>query len=207
MPDPTFEFFFDCSSPWTYLAFANVQPMAKELGISIDWKPILIGGVFNAVNQAVYEGREKTPSAKARYTLKDMQDCAEDAGIRITWPPSNFPARSVGAMRATLAAQEQDRLVPYATALFRLYWGEDRDLDAPETLAAAAAEVGLDGKALLERSQAPEVKERLKTNTQELIDRGGFGSPTMFVGGDDMYFGNDRLHLVRKALQRRKQAA
>jgi len=71
------EFFFDCSSPWTYLAFHAVQPMAAELGAEIAWKPILVGGVFNAVNQTVYENRSKPNPLKASYMLKDLADWAK----------------------------------------------------------------------------------------------------------------------------------
>ena len=60
------EFFFDCSSPWTYLAFTNIRPMAAELGVSVVWRPILVGGVFNAINQGVYEHRANPVPQKAR---------------------------------------------------------------------------------------------------------------------------------------------
>ena len=59
------EFFFDCSSPWTYLAFHNIQPMAAELGVAIAWRPILVGGIFNTVNPSVYASRENPVPAKA----------------------------------------------------------------------------------------------------------------------------------------------
>ena len=67
-----------------------------------------------------------------------------------------------------------------------------------ESLAAA----GLDGGRILERAQSEAIKDRLRANTDEVMARGGFGSPTIFVGGSDMYFGNDRLPLVRAALER-----
>jgi len=61
------EFFFDCSSPWTYLAFHNIQPLAKEFGVEISWRPILVGGIFNTVNPSVYASRETPVPLKARY--------------------------------------------------------------------------------------------------------------------------------------------
>ena len=54
---PELEFFYDCSSPWTYFAFTRIIPVAEELGVTIRWRPILVGGVFNAVNDSVYEQR------------------------------------------------------------------------------------------------------------------------------------------------------
>ena len=77
------EFFFDCSSPWTYLAFHNIQPLAKELGAEIVWRPILVGGIFNTVNPSVYAQRETPVPLKARYTKKDLQDWARSAGLAI----------------------------------------------------------------------------------------------------------------------------
>src|SRR6185437_13981286 len=77
------EFFFDCSSPWTYLAFHNIQPLAAEFGVEIAWRPILVGGIFNTINPSVYEGREAPVPLKARYMKKDLADWARSAGIAI----------------------------------------------------------------------------------------------------------------------------
>ena len=74
------EFFFDCSSPWTYLAFHNIQPLAKEFGADITWRPILVGGVFNTVNPSVYESRDNPVPAK-RLPRKDLADWARSAGL------------------------------------------------------------------------------------------------------------------------------
>ena len=68
------ECFFDCSSPWTYLGFHNIQPLATELGVDIDWRPILVGGLFNTVNPSVYHSRDNPVPAKARYMAKDLAD-------------------------------------------------------------------------------------------------------------------------------------
>ena len=93
------EFFFDCSSPWTYLAFHNIQPLAKEFGEEISWRPILVGGIFNTINPSVYASREKPVPQKARYMLKDLSDWARSAGLAIKMPPTVFPVNSVKAMR------------------------------------------------------------------------------------------------------------
>src|SRR5512140_3070460 len=79
----TLEFFFDCSSPWTYLAFTRIQPIAARAGANIVWKPILVGGVFNAVNRDVYERRANPDPRKAAYSAKDLQDWARLAGLKI----------------------------------------------------------------------------------------------------------------------------
>ena len=195
------EIFFDISSPWTYLAFHNVQPLAKEMSIEIDWKPILVGGIFNTVNPSVYEGRAKPVKVKARYHLKDMMDWARLAGLDIKFPPSIFPINSVKAMRACIVLKHQDLLVPFATKVFEAYWGEDKDIADEAILAGILSAIGADTDAVLTAIQTQEIKDQLKANTQEVMDRGGFGSPTMFLG-QDMYFGNDRLPLVRAAIER-----
>ncbi|MDB5967274.1 MAG: 2-hydroxychromene-2-carboxylate isomerase, partial [Polaromonas sp.] len=96
------EFFFDCSSPWTYIAFRNVQSLAAELKEDIVWRPVLVGGIFNSVNPAVYSARENMDTARNRYMLKDVQDNAREAGLKIAFPPRVFPVNSVKAMRGCL---------------------------------------------------------------------------------------------------------
>lgn len=194
------EFFFDCSSPWTYLAFHNIQPLAAELGARISWRPILVGGVFNAVNPSVYFSREHPVPAKQAYQLKDMQDWARHAGLSIQFPPSVFPVNSVKAMRGCVLLEPQGKLVPFARAAFEAYWGEDRDISSDAVLAEVCARAGIAADAFFAGIAQQAVKDALKANTDELIRRGGFGSPTMFVNGEDMYFGNDRLPLLRAAL-------
>jgi 2-hydroxychromene-2-carboxylate isomerase len=196
------EFFFDCSSPWTYLGFHNIQPLAAELKVPIRWRPILVGGVFNSVNPSVYASREKPVPAKRDYMLKDLQDWARSSGLKIVMPPQVFPVNSVKAMRGCLWLEPRGKLVPFATAVFEAYWGRDEDISQDAVLADVCKRCGIDVAAFQAGISAPAVKEQLKANTDELMRRGGFGSPTIYVNGDDMYFGNDRLPLVAEALRR-----
>jgi len=175
--------------------------VARDAGASLVWKPILVGGVFNAVNDDVYRMREKPNPRKARYAAKDLQDWARLQGLTIRWP-SIFPVNSVKAMRGVLVAQDHGCLPDFARRVFEAYWGVDRDIADPAVLAALAEAAGLEREGFLDAIAKPEVKERLRANTDELVARGGFGSPTFFVDGDDMYFGNDRLPLVEAALRR-----
>lgn len=195
------EVYFDCSSPWTYIGFHNVLEMAKRVGVEIDWKPILVGGVFNAINPSVYEGRAKPVKVKARYHLKDMQDWARLAGLTIKFPPRIFPVNSVKVMRACIALKPDGKLVDFARAAFEIYWGEDRDMSDDAVVGEICARADVEVDELWARIQRQEIKDQLRANTDELIARGGFGSPTMFVG-DDMYFGNDRIVLVEEAVLR-----
>jgi 2-hydroxychromene-2-carboxylate isomerase len=195
----TLEFFFDCSSPWTYLAFENVQPLAAQYDVQLQWRPILVGGVFNAVNQSVYQNRASPVPAKARYYVKDLADWARYSGVTIGQPPV-FPVNSVKAMRGAFVALENDCLVPYARRVFHRYWSELEDISQDSVLASIVDACGLDRSEFFAKITSTPYKEKLRINTESLIERGGFGSPTMFLDGDDMYFGNDRLALVAAKL-------
>lgn len=195
------EFFYDCSSPWTYLAFDRIEGVARDTGAELVWKPILVGGVFNTVNPSVYQSREQPVKPKVTYYAKDMQDWARRQGLRIG-QPTVFPVNSVKAMRGAFYAEEEGKISPYSRAVFEAYWGDLRDVSQDEVLRDIVGAVGLDADSFFAKIADPVYKERLKANTEEVAARGGFGSPTMFVNGDDMYFGNDRLDLVREALSR-----
>ena len=193
------DFYFDCSSPWTYLAFHAIQPLVAEVGAEIAWKPILVGGVFNAVNQTVYDSRAKPNPRKQAYMLADLAAWAKLYGLAITFPPKVFPVNSVKCMRGAFVALDEGKLVAYATAAFEAYWGGDLDIAQEAVLADIAAKAGIERQHFFASIETAACKARLRANTDELIARGGFGSPTMFVG-EQMFFGNDRLPLVRAAL-------
>ncbi len=195
------EFFFDVGSPWTYLAFSQIESLCADAGATLVWKPVLVGGIFNAVNDDVYAARAKPNPRKLAYHAKDLQDWARLYGLEIRWP-TVFPVNSVKAMRGVLVAQDAGRLPEFARACFEAYWGRDEDLAQDAVLEGVAKSAGLDPATLLAAIADPAIKGRLRANTDELIERGGYGSPTLFVDGDDMYFGNDRLELVRAALAR-----
>ena len=198
------ECFFDCASPWSYLAFHNLPAVAQEFDADIVWRPALAGGVFKAINPSVQAARDHPVPAKLAYLKKDLHDWADEAGLRIIFPPTVFPANSVNAMRGCLALEPEGKLVAFARAVFEAYWSEDQDLFEPDVLAAVCRRIGVDADRFFAVIETTAIKDALRANTQELMDRGGFGVPTIFVGGSDMYFGNDRLGLVRAALQRRR---
>lgn len=201
------EFFFDCSSPWTYLAYHNIQPVARELNAPITWRPILVGGIFNSINPSVYESRKTPVPAKARYMKKDLQDWARVAGLAIKMPPTVFPVNSVKAMRGCIWLDKPEAMLPFATAVFEAYWGDDKDISQDSVLTEICEKVGIDPQAFFAGIAEPAVKEQLKANTDEVMARGGYGSPTIYVNKTDMYFGNDRLPLVRDAVLRARQGA
>ncbi|HZB91258.1 MAG TPA: 2-hydroxychromene-2-carboxylate isomerase [Stellaceae bacterium] len=203
MAAPVIEFFFDCSSPWTYLAFAGIDGLAREFGARLEWRPILVGGIFNTVNPSVYATRDNPVPAKAAYMRKDLADWARLSGLDIVFPPRVFPVNSVKAMRGCLWLAPEGKLPPFARAVFEAYWGRDLDISEDAVLRAICAGLGIEPARFFAGIAEPGIKEQLRANTDELVRRGGFGTPTLFLDGDDMYFGNDRLPLLRAALQRR----
>ncbi len=197
------EFFYDYSSPWTYLAFTKMTGVCQRYGADLEWRPFLVGGVFNTVNPSVYEFREKGVPAKQAYTGKDLADWARYYGLTINMPPSVFPVNSVKSLRGALVALEHpETFLPYSYRVFEAYWGQDKDISRDEVLREIVEAVGIEPGEYFDKIGRQDYKDRIRANTDELIKRGGFGTPTMFVNRDSMYFGNDRLLLVEEQLKR-----
>ena len=155
------EFFFDCSSPWTYLAFHNIQPLAKEFGAEISWRPILVGGIFNTINPSVYATREHPVPAKLAYQKKDMADWARSAGLAIKMRPTVFPVNSVKAMRGCLFLEPAGKLVPFARKAFEAYWGQCEDISQDAVLANVCERAGVDARAFFAGIGQQAVKDQL----------------------------------------------
>ena len=196
------EFFFDLSSPWTRLAFKNIRSRLDGLDYAITWRPFLVGGVFNAVNQAVYESRKPENAARLKRSFDWLMEWAELADVRMNFPSEHHPLKSIAPMRMCCSLEdEQETLERFAAAAFEAYFGDQRNLDDIAECTAVADSIGLDGAALAEKAVTQEIKDRLRANTEEAIERGAFGSPTIFVAGEHMYFGNDQLPLVRRRVE------
>jgi 2-hydroxychromene-2-carboxylate isomerase len=202
MAQARIEFFYDLSSPWTYLAFTNLSGLLERTGESVMLRPVLVGGIFNAVNPAVYAAREQNDNPKLMHSWRVLKDWAALAGVDMNFPSQFHPAKSVNAMRMACAlADDMPALFRFTKAAFESYFGAQENLDDPDVLVAVANTAGLDGEEMRAKSQTDEVKTLLRTNTEEVIERGGYGSPTIFVDRKWMYFGNDQLPLVEFKLK------
>ena len=193
------EYFLDCSSPWTYLSFRGILELSQLKNFEIVWKPILVGGIFNTTNPSVYESRKNPVIEKLNYSQKDMKDWERVRNITINWPKI-FPINSVKAMRGAFYFLDKGGIEDYLESVFSAYWTKGQDISSNDFLAVLIKELGGSPEEFLEFIGTDETKARLIANTQELMDRGGFGSPTFFIDEKDMYFGNDRLQLIEKAL-------
>jgi len=194
------EFYFDCSSPWTYLAFAEIVSLSQKCELEIRWKPVLVGGVFNTVNQDVYEFRKKPNPLKLNYSNEDLYLWSKVRGISISFPEV-FPVNSVKAMRGCLFALKESKLVDFANNIFRAYWGEGKDISQDDLLFSIAKNSNLDTEKFKKYIRSQKAKDLLIKNTKELVHRGGFGSPTFFYN-NHMFFGNDRLSLFEQSYRK-----
>lgn len=196
------EFFYDLSSPWTFIAFTNLAGVEERTGVAAHLRPVLVGGIFNAVNQSVYEARAQADNPKLIHNFRVMMDWGKQAGLDLVFPPPGHPAKSILAMRMACALEDnQEKLRAFSKAAFSRFWLDGENLDEPATLIAAAGDAGLDGEALAAQTQQQEIKDRLRANTEEAIERGAYGSPSIFVDEKWMYFGNDQLPLVEARIK------
>ncbi|MCS5555385.1 MAG: 2-hydroxychromene-2-carboxylate isomerase [Arenicellales bacterium] len=191
----TVEFFYDFGSPTVYLAATQLPDIAASVGATIDWRPMLLGGVFKSTgNQSPV-----VVPAKAAYMNNDLKRFAKRYGVPFRFNP-HFPINTLALMRGAVAYQD-DVVVSstYRDAIFMAIWVEARNLNEPDVIGQVLSDAGLDPAELMNRIGQQTVKDQLIANTAEAVNRGVFGAPTFFVG-EQMFFGQDRLDFVAEAL-------
>jgi 2-hydroxychromene-2-carboxylate isomerase len=185
---PALEFFFDVASPYSYLAATRVEAIAADCKAPLRWCPILLGGVFKATGN---HAPAIVPS-KAHHLKVDLQRWANWYRIPLQFPDS-FPIHSLTVMRMLHTLQE-DAQIAASHRLFHAHWGQGLDISDPEILKTT-----LGVQDLTAAAQQP-TKDSLRALTDEAVQRGAFGAPTVFLG-DKMFFGNDRLPFVEQSLR------
>ncbi|WP_395054757.1 2-hydroxychromene-2-carboxylate isomerase [Polaromonas sp.] len=193
----TVEFFFDVGSPAAYIAWKQLPQVCCETGAAIDYKPMLLGGVF----QATGNHSPTTVPAKGRYMMDDLGRFAARYSVAFQENP-HFPINTLMLMRGAVGLQVHDpaRFVPYLDAVYNAIWAEAKNMNDPVVVGAVLQAAGFDPMALLSLTGEQAVKDRLKAITQEAVERGVFGAPTFFVDGQ-MFWGQDRLDFVQQALK------
>jgi 2-hydroxychromene-2-carboxylate isomerase len=196
------EFYYDLVSPYSYLAYGQIGRICEENGAKLVLRPMLLGAVHKMAEiKAPIETK-----LKARYQARDIRRWAEYYGVPLRFPDP-FPFRTLKSMRAAMFLRERGELEAFTDAAFAIYWQEggapkgleEADEDAP--ISSVAGRVGADPEEVLEGAAIPGAKQALKDATSEAVERGVFGAPAFFVG-EEMFWGNDRLHFVEAALQK-----
>ncbi len=187
--------YFDLSSPYSYLAATQLPALAARHGATIAWKPFVLAAVFKATKN----NPPIISPEKARWSLQDLDRWAKQYGVPFKMS-RYWPINAIKAMRLIVAAEEQGKAEATTLAAFRAAWVDERDLTADDTLRAIADAAGLTGDPLALIEQQP-IKDRLRAYGEEAVRRGAFGAPAIFVG-DELFWGNDRLHHVEAALCR-----
>jgi 2-hydroxychromene-2-carboxylate isomerase len=193
----TIDFYFDFSSPYSYLASEQIDALAARYGRTVDYRPVLLGAVFKTSGGVpLTEGY----GPKAEYSKHDFARSARYAGIPYR-PPTRFPVGAVAAARAVLWLQHHapDQATPFIHAIFRAYFVEDRDISDTAVVGAVASSVGIDTEALAAGVQQPAIKDLLKQRVDEAVAFGMFGAPTIVVDGE-RFWGNDRLPQIERWL-------
>ena len=195
MSPKTIEFFFDFGSPTTYLAHTQLPRIAREVGATLHYRPMLLGGVFKATGNA----SPVTVPAKGRWMGQDVARFAARYQVPFRFNPS-FPINTLTLMRGAVGmqAQQPEQFARYLDAVFDAMWAHPRNLGDAAELAEVLQQAGFDPDAFSILVADPAVKAALVAQTEAAVARGVFGAPTCFVG-EQMFFGQDRLDFVREA--------
>lgn len=189
------DFYFDVGSPASYLAWTQLNGLAKRAGAEIEWKPMLLGGVFKATGNS---SPAEVP-AKSRYNRLDMSRAATGYSVPLNFNPY-FPVNTLQVMRGAVAYLNTSRFDDYLQAIFKAMWVNGKNLGDSAVLAEVLASAGFDPTEVFTLCNDSEVKENLKWITEDAVKRGVFGAPTFFVG-NEMFFGQDRLNQVEECLR------
>jgi 2-hydroxychromene-2-carboxylate isomerase len=192
---PKVEYFFDYVSPFAYLADTQLPALFARTKAEVVYRPFFLGGVM----QASKNSPPITVPNKGRYMFTDIQRWAKRYGVPAN-PNPHFPVNTLNAMRAAVAAVDEPKFADFHKAMFRGVWVDGQNLADEAVLKGVIDGAGLDGASLLARSKDQAVKDTLRKNSEEAVERGAFGAPTFFVG-DEMFWGNDRLDFLEETLK------
>jgi 2-hydroxychromene-2-carboxylate isomerase len=188
------DFYFDYGSPTSYLAYKQLPGVAHRTGATVNYRPILLGGVFQ---QTSNQSPMDIPS-KRGWMVEDMTFFAERYNVPFSLNPF-FPINTLVLMRGAVFAQQEGFLERYSDAIFDAMWGRPQNMADPAVIGSVLQAADLDVKRIVAATQDAQIKDKLKSATQEAVDRGVFGAPTIFVG-TRMFFGQDRVPYVEELL-------
>jgi 2-hydroxychromene-2-carboxylate isomerase len=191
LPAKSLDFLFDYTCPYAYLGSTQAPALAKRMGVSLTYCPLLLGGVFRANGTSQKLFATLSP-AKAAHNMADMQRWATRFGVPLRMP-AGHPIRSVEALRATLATGIDPRVVD---AFYRAYWVDNADISSREIVAKVVSSCGHDPERVLAAIETPAIKDDLRARTDAAVALGVFGVPAWVVDGVHLYWGQDRMAFV-----------
>jgi 2-hydroxychromene-2-carboxylate isomerase len=189
------EFFFDYGSPFSYLADTQLAGIAARTGASIVYRPMLLGAVLKATGNA----SPMAVPAKGRYMGRELERWAKRYGVPFQPNPFPFLGNTLRLMRGAVASQQCGFFDRYHPAVFSAAWADRKDLGDEAVFREVLQHAGVDADELSRSIDEQGTKDQLRGATEIAIQRGVFGAPTFFVG-EEMFWGNDRLDWVERAL-------
>lgn len=183
------EFWFEFGSNYSYLSVMRIEAAAAEHGVTVHWKPFLLGPVFRSL------GWKTSPfvlqKAKGDYVWTDMARQCRKHGL--PWQrPTEFPRSSLLPARVALIGADQPWMGAYCRRIMSLNFAEDRAIDDSQLVAEVLNQLHLPAQVILDQAQSDGNKLKLRQQTEAAQAKGIFGAPTFFVG-DEMFWGDDRL--------------
>jgi len=189
---PHLKFFYDFSSPWSYIGSTQVERIAKETNAELEYVPILLGALFREIGTPNLP-MENQSEAKRKWSAQDMEDWKKWWGIHLQWP-SQFPIRTVNPLRVAIV---EPKVIPI---LYKAAWVDDQNIGENAVLKLVLTKAGFDADYLLKQAEEATIKDKLKQNTEEAIKSGVCGVPSFQVNGGDIIWGQDRLDIVADLL-------
>ncbi len=189
--DKKCQFLFDFGSPNAYLAHTQIASIEQRTGQTIEYIPVLLGGVFKLTNNKSPMEAFGHIENKIRYMNIETERFLKKHRVPFASNP-HFPVNTLQIMRGAVFARHQVYFEKYVDVVFRAMWVNQQKMDDPDVISAVLKKAGLDADKILAGMQDPEVKQQLIENTNHSVSRGVFGSPSFFVG-DEMFFGKDQL--------------
>lgn len=183
------QFWFEFGSTYSYPAAMRIEELASHNGISVSWHAFLLGPIFG--EQGWNDSPFNLYPAKGRYMWRDMERICAAQGLPFR-RPSVFPRNGVLAARVACAFAGAPWLPDFVRAVYRANFENDLDISSPDVVAECLVKAGQDAMAVIAHAQAPEVKGKLRAQTEAAIELGIFGAPTLVVG-KEIFWGNDRL--------------
>jgi 2-hydroxychromene-2-carboxylate isomerase len=201
---PSVDFCFDFVSPNAYLAHKVIPAIEQRSGVTFNYVPVLLGGVFKLTNNQSPVVLFKDVANKRAYNQSETQRFIAKHVVPFKRNP-HFPINTVTVMRGAIVAQLEGFFAEYVDAIYHSMWEEPRKMDEPAIIRAALQESDIDPDRILQRVQDQDIKDALTKSTEDAVARGIFGCPSFFVGGE-MFFGKDRLREVEEEIVRQAAA-